>query len=229
MIMTEKFSTSYQLQATSSSAGFSLFEILIAIAVFATVGLAAAQLISVSLQADKTGGQKTVGAKLVSEEIEAASAIAAEQWNNIYLLNKGQANHHHATVSSGKWATSTGDEFVAANDLEYTRYFYVENVSRTSGAIDITYNGANDDPSTQKVTAVTTWKQPGGNTLGTTTQSAFLTRSRNAAAAQSDWTTGDGQATNPSSGEDANFNGGFFWQDGNIDTSQSSIIKLMTQ
>jgi len=226
MIMTEKFSASYKLQATSSSAGFSLFEILIAIAVFATVGLAAAQLIGVSLQSDKTGGQKTVGAKLVSEEMEAVNAIVTEQWNNIYALNKGSANHYYAAVSSGKWATSTGDELVTANDLEYTRYFYMENVSRTSGTIDTTYNGANDDPSTQKVTAVVTWKQPGGNTLGTTTQSAFLTRSRNAAAAQSDWTTGAGQATNPSSGEDANFNGGFSSKDVNIDTSQSGIIKL---
>ena len=210
-----------------NSAGFSLFEILIAIAVFATMGLAAAQLISVSLQADKAGGQKTVGAKLVSEEMEAVNAIATEQWNNIYALNKGSANHYYAIVSSGKWATSTGNELITANDLEYTRNFYVENVSRTSNTIDTTYNGANDAPSTQKITAVATWKQPGGNKLGTTTQSAFLTRSRNAAAAQSDWTTGDGQATNPSSGEDANFNGGFFWQDGNINTSQSSIIKLM--
>ena len=169
-----------------NSAGFSLFEILIAIAVFATMGLAAAQLISVSLQADKAGGQKTVGAKLVSEEREGGNAIATEQWNNIYALNKGSANHYYAIVSSGKWATSTGNELITANDLEYTRYFYVENVSRTSGAIDITYNGANDDPSTQKITAVATWKQPGGNTLGTTTQSACLPRPRNAAAAQSD-------------------------------------------
>ena len=237
--MTEKFSTSYQLPATSSSAGFSLFEILIAIAVFATVGLAAAQLIGVSLQSDKTGGQKTVGAKLISEEMEAVNAIATEQWNNIYALNKGSANHYYAVVSSGKWATSTGDELVTANDLEYTRYFYAENTCRdtttknikgitdTNGTAETCVtSGGSHDPSTQKITAVATWKQPGGNTLGTTTQSAFLTRSRNAAAAQSDWTTGDGQATNPSSGEDAHFNGGFFSKNGNIDTSQSGTIKL---
>ena len=240
--MTEKFSASCKLQAASSSAGFSLFEILIAIAVFATVGLAAAQLIGVSLQSDKTGGQKTVGAKLVSEEMEAVNAIVTEQWNNIYALNKGSANHYYAVVSSGKWATSTGDELVTANDLEYTRYFYAENTCRdtttknikgitdTNGTAETCVtSGGSHDPSTQKITAAATWKQPGANTLGTTTQSAFLTRSRNAVAAQSDWTTGDGQATNPSSGEDANFNGGFFWQDGNIDTSQSSIIKPMTQ
>ena len=219
--------------------GFSLFEILIAIAVFATMGLAAAQLISVSLQADKAGGQKTVGAKLVSEEMEAVNAIATEQWNNIYALNKGSANHYYAVVSSGKWATSTGNELITANDLEYTRYFYAENTCRdatTKNIKGITDSngmaetcvgvGGNHDPSTQKITTIATWKQAGGNTLGTTTQSAFLTRSRNAATAQSDWATGAGQATNPSSGEDANFNGGFSSQDGNIDIFQSGIIKL---
>ncbi|KKT82406.1 MAG: hypothetical protein UW81_C0042G0007 [Candidatus Giovannonibacteria bacterium GW2011_GWC2_44_9] len=75
--------------------GFSLFEILIAIAVFATMGLAAAQLISVSLQADKAGGQKTVGAKLVSEEMEAVNAIATEQWNILCRCLVGKMGDLH--------------------------------------------------------------------------------------------------------------------------------------
>ncbi|MEK7520387.1 MAG: prepilin-type N-terminal cleavage/methylation domain-containing protein [Patescibacteria group bacterium] len=206
-------------------AGFSLFEILIAISVFAVVGVVAAQLVGVSVQQNSASGQKTIGVKLVQETMNAVNAIATGQWHNIYGLTKGSGNHYYPVISAGAWTTAAGDELLTVNDLAYTRYFYVENVTRDSGGA-IVNSGGTDDPSTQRVTAVASWANS-GIALGAATTTQYITRSRNTAAIQTNWAT-SGQSANPSGGEDIDFNTQYATDDGNVDTTGGSI-KLEAQ
>lgn len=201
--------------------GFSLFEVLIAISVFAVIGVVAAQLIGVSLQSNTTSGQKTVALQLTQETAEALDTLAGESWQNIYGLSKGSANHYYTAVSGSKWATSTGDELLTINNGPYTRYFYIENVSRDSGGA-IVLSGGNNDPSTQKATVVASWQNSAGLDLGAATTTKYLMRARNTAATQASWING---GSSPTSGETGDFGTNFSAQS-NIDLSNSAVIKL---
>ncbi len=105
------------------------------------------------------------------------------------------------------------------NSNIFVRYFYVENICRTNNAsssisgVAPCGSGSADDPSTQKVTAVTQWTT--GQGAGITTLSDYLTRWKNTIFRQTDW-SGGGGATSPvtspgstfSSSSGANFGGG---------------------
>lgn len=212
--------------------GFSMFEILIAISIFAVIGIVAAQLIAVGLDTNTKGGQKTAANAIAKEVMETVQAVATEQWNLLYGLSKGSGNKYYpanttAICGAEKWcfATTTSGESATVNNLTYTKYFYVENVSRDATTKNIVESGGSNDPSTQKVTVVVTWQNSGGAGMGTTTASSYLTRSRNTAAVQTGWSTPN-QDSNPSTGEDADFNGSFSTSS-NIDfTSTPGSIKL---
>lgn len=200
--------------------GFSLFEVLIAISVFAVVGALAAQLIGISLQSETVSAQKTVALQLAQEESEAVEALSAQYWHNIYDLSKGPGAHYFTIVSGGKWATSTADETLTVNGTPYKRYFYIENVSRdaTTKDIEATYTASRDDPSTQKATIVVSWQNSGGIDIGTATTTKYLMRARNAAATQTDWNG----AIAPTPGENGGFGTNYAAQS-NIDTSGGAI------
>lgn len=202
--------------------GFSLFEVLIAISVFAVIGVLAAQLIGISLQSEEISGNKTIAFGLTQETAEAVDAIAKERWQGIYGLTKGSATHYYTSLSGSKWATSTGDEVLTLNDVPYRRYFFVENVSR-NGSGDIVDSGGNDDPSTQKVTIVASWENSGGVTIGTATTTKYLMRARNTSATQTDWASSGGTA--PGTGEDQNFNTSISASE-NINFSVSGEIRI---
>ena len=212
--------------------GFSMFEILVAISIFAVIGIVAAQLIAVGLDTNKKGGQKTTANAIAKEVMETAQAVATEQWNLLHGLSKGSGNKYYpanttAICGSEKWcfATTTSGESAIVNNLTYTKYFYVDNVSRDAATRNIVESGGTNDPSTQKVTVVVAWQGGGGTGLGTTTASSYLTRSRNTAAVQTGWTA-SGQESNPSTGEDADFNSSFS-ASSNIDyTGTPGSIKL---
>ncbi|MBI1755116.1 prepilin-type N-terminal cleavage/methylation domain-containing protein [Candidatus Azambacteria bacterium] len=201
--------------------GFSLFEVLIAISVFAVIGAIAAQLIGISLQSEKTSAQKTVALQLAQEESEAVDSLAAEYWQNIYGLSKGPANKYYAVISGSKWATSTSEETVTINNDSYKRHFYVENVSRDSGGA-ITTSGGNDDPSTQKVTVAVKWFS-GGLEINTATTTKYIMRARNTAASQTQWYNGGG--TGPGTGETGTF-GTNFTASSSIDFSVNPTTTL---
>lgn len=208
------------MKKRTSQDGFSLFEVLIAISVFAVIGVVAAQLIAISLQSNATSGQKTVALQLTQETAEALDALAGESWQNIYGLSKGSSNHYYTAVSGSKWATSTGDELLTINSMPYKRFFYIENVSRDGG--DIIPSGGANDPSTQKATIVASWQNDGGIAIGAATTTKYLMRARNTAATQGSWVNG---GSNPTSGESGDFGTNFSAQS-NIDISNSAVIKL---
>ena len=177
-------------QVSELNRGALLIEILITISILAVILSLGAQSSFVSLRASKSASEKDGALNLAIETMEAVRSAAEEKWQNLYDLTKGSANHHYPSQSSGKWIISNnGDEVLTINDTIYARYFIVDNMSRdvSTRAIENTYNSANDDPSTQKVTVfvTTNWA-----TSTAVTFSQYFSRWRNKVCNQTAWTTG---------------------------------------
>lgn len=221
---TFELSSQRAFELSSSQSGQVLFEILLAVAVLVGVVAVSVQLSQVSLQSAKTAGDRTQGTNLAREGFEAARAISAENWVSFYTIIKG--NQYHPEVQTGKWVLVAGSESVVIGGEAYIRYLVADNVSRNPSTRDIesSYNSANDDPSTQKVT-VTVEKA----NAPTISYSEYITRWKNASPVQQSWQGGSGQGTNPDSGDSANFNSQYDAST-NIDkTSTPGSLKLEQQ
>lgn len=201
-----------------------LFEILLAVAVIVGVAAVSVQLSQMSLQSANVAGSRTVATNLSREAVEATRAISGENWVNFYNIIKG--NQYHPEVQTGRWVLVSGSENITINGEAYTRFLTVDNVSRNpaNGDIESTYNSANDDPSTQKVTVTA---QKSG--LADISYSEYISRWKNASPVQTGWQA-SGQTDNPTSGDSTNFNNSYLSDDGNIDTATTTgSLKLKTQ
>lgn len=209
------------LKIIKDNRGQLLLEILIAVGVAAVVLSVVSQLVLVSLNSNKATVESTIAENLAQEEFKAVGAIAFSKWQNLYNLTKATSSHYFATSTAGDWATSTGDEAINLNSLNFTRYFTVANVCRddvsksiiTAAGVPPCTAGNSDDPSTQKITVTVSW--PGG----TITRSDHLTRWRNQTCVQTSWiTSGSGTTTCPATYYDT--------KDAEIDTSVPGSIRL---
>lgn len=162
------------------------------------------------------------------------SAISGTDWH--YIAVTDTANINADNVDIGKAALNyfygliddvriynralTADEISKLyGSYVYTRYFYVDNVSRDSTqAIESTYNSANNHPSTQKITVSTSWNASSG--VSTTTIVSYLTRWVNNAATQTDWGGSSGV-----SGPVTDF-GSNYYESHIISTSTAGSIKI---
>ncbi len=127
---------------------------------------------------------------LLQETLDSAKALKQENWNNIYGTTKG--SHYHVVNSSDTWQRADGDESLTLDNLTYTRYFVVENVSRTgvngAGELETSYEPSRDDPSTQKITARVSWENSAME------MGDYLGRYQNSLWEQTDWSGGPGFA-----------------------------------
>lgn len=201
----------------SKQSGQLLLEILIVISVVVIVAGLASQMVVVSMQANKTAGERNVALGLAEEVFEAVRSVSAERWQNIYGLGKGSANHYYPQQSNGKWVLATGEETVNINGLDYSRYFIIDNTSRDSTTRDIeaTYNLSNDDPSTQKITVSVNWG--GGENISF---SEYATRWRNKVCFQTDWSGGmnNGPLSCPANSYSS--------ENGDVDLTTPSALKI---
>lgn len=178
---------------TNDNRGQLLLEILIVVGILAVVGALVSQLIIVSMRASKASNESNVAMALSREIVESVTAISFQNWLSIYGLDKDGSKYHTATTTTS-WSIIPGVETVKFNDLEYARYFTVENVSRDlNKLIESGYVAGHDDPSTQKLTVFV------GYNGATTTVFQYLTRWRNKTCVQTGWSgTGSGTTTCPS-------------------------------
>lgn len=196
--------------------GSLLIEVLIVISVLAIILSLGAQASLVGLSATKLAGDKDVALNLMNETFEAVNSASDEKWQNVYSLSKTSTNPHYATSSTGTWnINNAGNEVITVNGVAYTRYFYVDNVSRDAArSIENVYNSANDDPSTQKVTVTVLWGNANGNVLST---NQYISRWRNKVCIQTDWS--GGAATGVKTCPDTTYGS----QDGNIKTTSGTL------
>lgn len=172
--------------------GQSLIELVVALGVgVAMLGVASGGLFVV-LRSSQLSQQYETASALVTALTDNAAALGEKKWHNLYDLNKGSASHYFVATSTGQLAVQGGDQQTDINSTAYTVYFYVDNVSRdVSGNIESIYNQANDDPSTQKITAIASWNISGSSP--NVASVAYLTRWPNEVFRQSDWSGGAGQ------------------------------------
>lgn len=166
--------------------GSLLLELLIVISLIAIILSVSANAMFLSMRSNKHSGERDTASALASEALEAVRAATEEDWQNIYLLTKN--SQYHPVVLSNKWTlNNTSSEQIIMNGTSYTRYITVDNVSRDPGTrnIQINYSSTEDDPSTQKVTAVVSWS--GGVPVSI---SEYFFRWKNKVCDQSGWATG---------------------------------------
>jgi len=144
-----------------------LAEILIAVIMAGIVIGGVASTIGTSLIASKRSKQIATATALAQQDLEALRTIAESSWLSIYCPpagscpgSKGASTNYQIVLSEGAWQIQSGVATTRIDDLVYSHYFYIENVSRNAEGNIIDYSGQNEDPSAQKITATVSW--PGG-------------------------------------------------------------------
>lgn len=181
--------------------GQSLIEILVAMGIGVILIGGVTALISVNMKSSMESKMDQVASSLTQEAISGAKSKAEEDWNAFYALAKGSANAYY--IASSTNAITPGKESLVVGGYSFNRYFYVENVNRTqcgigsptAAAATVSCNSnfplsdadIAEDPSTQKITVVVEWAQ--GRSVK---QDQYVSRTRNAAIRQTDWSGGGG-------------------------------------
>lgn len=166
--------------------GQSLIEILIAVAIGALMITAAAAIITPVLRINTQSGRMQVSATLAKELVENVRVWAEGDWHNVFNLATSSVNHYYLLAASSPFASSSGDESISVSTTTYTRYFYVDDVSRDAGGKIVSGVGTND-PSIKKITVIYGWS--GGTT---SSLAIYLTRNANKIFSQTDWSGGSG-------------------------------------
>ncbi len=217
----------------SKESGQLLLEILVVVSALAIIGAISAQVILVSMRSSETANEKNVALGLSEEIFESVRNVAAERWLDIYKppdgtgdpsANKGDSNHYYPSQLNGKWVFASGTEAITINNLDYTRYFTINNVCREDASRNISgvspcAGGSSDDPSTQKITVSVNWSD--GESISA---SEYEMRWRNKVCAQTNWSGGKTYPTDSTSTCPTTV---YYNDDGNADMSAGGTIKLL--
>lgn len=171
--------------------GALLLELLIVVSLLGIIIFIGTDAVFLSMKSSEASRERDVGSTLANESLEAVRSIVEENWQNIYVLEKGSV-HYYTTQTNNKWvilpvAGVPANETVTFNNKSYTRYVTINNVSRdnATGSILDEYSASFDDPSTQKVSVVVI--SPEGYN---TTISGYFFRWKNKICNQATWATG---------------------------------------
>jgi type II secretory pathway pseudopilin PulG len=164
--------------------GQSFVELMVAIAIGAIFMSGAAVIIVSSLSESSQAVNVQTASTNAQSLLNNVRAWSEGNWNNLLALATGSTYQYHLITSSTPYTATSGVESIVSATTTYTRYFYISDVYRTSGAI--TPTGAYD-PSTKQISVVYGWING-----QTSTMSTYLTRNQDAAFSQTDWSGGPG-------------------------------------
>lgn len=194
----------YNINSINVPKGQSLIEIIVALGIGALLVGGSAGAIALIIRNNLETRTVQTASSLSQELMDNIQAITESDWHKIYDRSKGSGSHYY--ISSSTREIISGEESLSVENRNFTRYFYVENVNRTScGTNNITDNAATgdcasipswpandgsiaEDPSTQKITAVIKW-----GSGGTLVKTEYASRSRNLIFRQTDWSGGANQ------------------------------------
>lgn len=183
--------------------GQSLIEIIIAITIGALIVGSAAGALMFTIRSNQQSRATDMASTLAQEILDQIRSVSDGNWQNLYNLSaKGGPTQscpphcYHLGAGLNIVAGSEAGPPLNINNIQYTRYFTVENVNRDNcGTREIvtgaetscsaSQTGIFNDPSTQKVTAKVTWRQ-GGDTAEVVV-SEYFTRARNEVNQFTDW------------------------------------------
>jgi hypothetical protein len=174
--------------------GQSLVEVLIAVAIGSALLAVGAALIRPALQQNAQVGIVQAKTSLGNELLNNVRAWAAGNWNSVLALGTTSAHLYYLNTSSSPFTAvaATSGESVAVGSTTYIRYFYADDVYRTSGGdATTTASGNATDPSTKQITVMVNVVS---STVASTTFVAYLTRNASNIFNQSDWSGGGGAA-----------------------------------
>jgi type II secretory pathway pseudopilin PulG len=196
--------------AKKSGAGFILIELMLALGILVIVGGMVSTVFYTGQRSGRTAIVRTQALQLAQEGVDAAKAVAEEDYYTFYSLSKGSGNPYHPVVSASAWTLVTTTEDVVLDGITFTRSVVIDLVSRDgSGDIEAVYASGNDDPSTQKITSTVTVTNQTDVTLVD-----YYTRWRNTVPKQTGWDGGSGTA-----GPVTSFGTAYDTDDGNIDAT----------
>lgn len=149
------------------AAGFTLVEIIIALAVILTAGIGLLQLASLQTKASIQAWQETRAYFLGDESLEAARIVRDQAWSGIGGLTK--ETRYYPVIQSGTWALSNSNPGTING---YTRYVIFHQVFR-DGNGNIASSGTADN-NTVLAQALVSWAIQGGGSQ-TISLEAYLT------------------------------------------------------
>ncbi|MBI4991748.1 MAG: hypothetical protein HZB99_00830 [Candidatus Harrisonbacteria bacterium] len=173
------------------NSGQALIEILVALGVGVLMIGTASGALFIILRSGELSQKNRLASSLANGLSDNLTAFTESGWQGIYNLAEGGENRYYLATSANGIVVQTGEELINVNNINFSRYFYIENVSRdATGNIEASYNFANDDSSTQKATIVVSF--PVGGATSTAYGVLYLTRWRNSSFQQTDWSGGSG-------------------------------------
>jgi len=137
--------------------GFGVLEIIVALAIVGGSLYALASVFLLASASLEVSTQKLQASFLAEEGFEVLRFLRDSGWDqNIVPLGGGSEYYLSFSPLASSWSiVSTSPGLI---DGMFERSFRVDNASRDSSAnIEMTYNPANDDPETKKVTTEVTW------------------------------------------------------------------------
>lgn len=165
--------------------GFSLMEIIVALAIFAVVVGSMSVMITGNFNALTRGGEQTVAQALAQEGIEAVRSIRDRSWNEL------EYSPAQVTFVGGQWELiSATSELI---DNKYTRQILIEDVCRDGTHAQVVCPGTYTDALTKNVTVIVSWSVPSGAT-NSVQQTALFSNWEKSEWQQTNWSGGSGQS-----------------------------------
>ena len=161
-------------------------EVLIGVTIGSLIVIAAITVITSVLRGSAEVNRTQAGAALGKQLADQVHVWAEADWHSIANLATSSAHHYYLLADSSPFTVAAGDETIVLATTTYTRYFYVDDVSRDAGGA-IVGSGGSNDPSTKKISVVYSWPR-GANIIP-----FYVTRSKSVLFRQTDWSGGAGQ------------------------------------
>ena len=147
--------------------GQSIFEVLIAISIATLIVGSAVTAIIVSMRSGTSTVFSQKGYAIANGTLNNVRSFAESNWADIYALDKGDSYKYYLSVTATSSTSTTlgisnGTTTVSftststGENIDYTNWFTVDDVSRNSSDW-IVGSGEIEDPTTQKITAHTSW------------------------------------------------------------------------
>jgi prepilin-type N-terminal cleavage/methylation domain-containing protein len=179
--------------------GFSLVEIVLAIALFSIVVSSVAVFTSNSFRASQRAQQKITNNLLIQEVYNSLKSTKHNTWSQI--ITNTDAGPKHLAFANNQYTIQNGPQVVNGTTLSFT----ISSVQRDSNGIIVPSGGTNDVHS-RKINFTASWVDPFGSAHNTT--SSYYVNDWNtnswSQTSQSDWQNGvfaDTVITNNSGGE----------------------------
>jgi len=150
--------------------GQSLFEIIVAIGLAALIIGSATTAIVVSLQSDRNNVATQKAYAIAEDMLHNVRSYSESNWATLYSQTKGSGTQYYLdVVATNTLGIATGTEEIAftftatstEENVTYTTWFSIENVSRDSDDQSAVTSGGVNDPTTQKIVAHVSWPVSG--------------------------------------------------------------------